>query len=102
MHRRSLSMYGKYLLKHTTQTVQARITSLENRINVNTFESEPQPAELGMNDIGEVLILASKPLVFDGYRTNRLTGSFILIEPSTNLTVAAGMLRPPIETVKPE
>ena len=102
MHRRPLKKDGKYLLKHTTQTVQARITALENRINVNTFESEPEPPELAMNDIGEVLILSAKPLVFDGYRTNRLTGSFILIEPSTNLTVAAGMLRPPIETVKPE
>ena len=44
----------------------------------------------------------SGPLVFDGYGTNRLTGSFILIEPGTNATVGAGMLFPPTEVVKPE
>jgi bifunctional enzyme CysN/CysC/sulfate adenylyltransferase subunit 1 len=55
-----------------------------------------------MNDIGEIRLRAAKPLVFDGYATNRLTGSFILIEQGTNATVAAGMLRPPRETVKAE
>jgi bifunctional enzyme CysN/CysC/sulfate adenylyltransferase subunit 1 len=44
----------------------------------------------------------ARPLIFDGYATNRLTGSFILIEPGTNATVAAGMLFPPTEAVKPE
>ncbi len=55
-----------------------------------------------MNDIGEVRIKTAKPLIFDGYASHRLTGSFILIEQGTNATVAAGMLQPPIETVKPE
>jgi bifunctional enzyme CysN/CysC/sulfate adenylyltransferase subunit 1 len=55
-----------------------------------------------MNDIGEVRVRTAKPLIFDGYGTNRLTGSFILIEQGTNQTVAAGMLYPPAELVKPE
>lgn len=55
-----------------------------------------------MNDIGEVRIRTAKPLVFDAYTGNRLTGSFILIEQGTNATVAAGMLYPPTELVKPE
>ena len=55
-----------------------------------------------MNGIGQIKLLTAKPIVFDGYSTNRLTGSFILIEPGTNSTVAAGMLLPPAETVKPE
>ena len=55
-----------------------------------------------MNDIGIIRLKTSKPLVFDGYTTNRLTGSFILIEQGTNATVAAGMLSPPTEPVKPE
>ena len=62
----------------------------------------PAPAELAMNDIGEIRLRAAKPLVFDGYATNRLTGSFILIEQGTNATVAAGMLLLPAEFVKPE
>ena len=55
-----------------------------------------------MNDIGEIRVRTAKPIVFDGYGFNRLTGSFILIEQGTNHTVAAGMLFPPTEAVKPE
>jgi bifunctional enzyme CysN/CysC/sulfate adenylyltransferase subunit 1 len=92
----------KYLLKHTTQTVQAVITRIECQINIITYEPEPNPAALALNDIGVVKIRASNPLVFDGYGQNRLTGSFILVEPGTNATVAAGMLYPPSEAAKPE
>jgi bifunctional enzyme CysN/CysC/sulfate adenylyltransferase subunit 1 len=102
MHPRPLQRGKRYLLKHTTQTVQAAVTNLESRINIQTFDAEPEPAELGMNDIGEIKVRTSKPLIFDGYTTNRLTGSFILIEPGTNATAAAGMLLPPVELVKPE
>lgn len=92
----------KYFLKHTTQVVQAMVTSLESRIDMAALESEPAPAELAMNDIGEIRLRTSKPLVFDGYGTNRLTGSFILIEQGTNATVAAGMLHAPTEVARPE
>ncbi len=102
MQPRPLQRGRKYFLKHTTQTVQAVVTALESRINIDTFEAEPQPAELAMNDIGEIRLKVSKALIYDGYATNRLTGSFILIEPGTNQTVAAGMLLPPNEAVKPE
>jgi bifunctional enzyme CysN/CysC/sulfate adenylyltransferase subunit 1 len=71
-------------------------------MNVQTFEPEVDPAQLAMNDIGQIKLLTSKPIIFDGYATNRLTGSFILIEPGTNATVAAGMLLPPIEPARPE
>ena len=53
-----------------------------------------------MNDIGEIRLKTAKPLIFDGYAHNRLTGSFVLIEQGTNQTVAAGMLLPPSELVK--
>ncbi len=102
MHPRPLQRGKKYLLKHTTQTVQSVVTALENRIDIHTYEPQPEPAELAMNDIGEIRLKVAKPLVFDGYATNRLTGSFVLIEPGTNATVAAGMLQPPLEAVRPE
>ncbi|HTH49014.1 MAG TPA: GTP-binding protein [Candidatus Limnocylindria bacterium] len=102
MHPRPLQRGKKYFLKHTSQTVQAVVTALENRIDIHTYEPQPEPAELTMNDIGEIRLKVSKPLVFDGYATNRLTGSFVLIEQGTNATVAAGMLQPPLEPVKPE
>ena len=102
MHQRPLQRARKLLLKHTTQTVQASVTAIENRMNVQTFEPEPEPSQLAMNDVGQIKLHTSKPLIFDGYATNRLTGSFILIEPGTNSTVAAGMLLPPTEPAKPE
>jgi bifunctional enzyme CysN/CysC/sulfate adenylyltransferase subunit 1 len=102
MNQRPLQRGKKYHLKHTTQTVQAMVTSLDHRINIQTFEPEPEPAELPMNGIGEIRLRTSKPLIFDGYATNRLTGSFILIEQGSNQTVGAGMLFPPVEPVRPE
>jgi bifunctional enzyme CysN/CysC/sulfate adenylyltransferase subunit 1 len=102
MHARPLQPGKKYFLKHSTQTVQAIVTKLENRINMTTLEPEPDPSALAINDIGGIRIKTAKPLVFDGYTTNHLTGSFILIEQGTNTTVAAGMLSPPTEAVTPE
>jgi bifunctional enzyme CysN/CysC/sulfate adenylyltransferase subunit 1 len=102
MHPRPLQPGKKYHLKHTTHTVQAVVTELVNKLNMATLETDEKPAELAVNDIGEIRLRTSKPLVFDGYATNRLTGSFILIEQGTNATVAAGMLHPPLEVVKSE
>ena len=102
MHPRPLQRGRKYLLKHTTQTVQAVVTAIESRIDIRTFDTQPEPAELVVNDIGTIRLKVAKPLTFDGYAFNRLTGSFILIEQGTNATVAAGMLAPPEEAVKPE
>ena len=102
MDKRPLQRGKKYFLKHGTQTVQAMVSNLDSRINIRTYEPEPEPTELAMNDIGEVRLRTSKPLVFDGYTTNRLTGSIVLVEQSTNATVAAGMLQAPSKLYQPE
>jgi bifunctional enzyme CysN/CysC/sulfate adenylyltransferase subunit 1 len=102
MNPRPLQSGKKYFLKHTTLSAPVLINALDSRINIQTFDPEPAPPELAMNDIGEIRVRTAKPLIFDGYGTNRLTGSFILIEQGTNQTVAAGMLYPPTELVKPE
>lgn len=102
MHSRPLQPGKKYFLKHTTQTVQAMVSAVESRIDFATLEPQPDPGALAMNDIGVVKIRTAKPLVFDAYNANRLTGSFVLIEQGTNATVAAGMLAAPTEIVKPE
>ncbi len=83
-----------YLLKHTTQQMPASVTSIQYRINVNTQEHEPA-AELRLNEIGSVTVEAHRPLFFDPYRENRSTGAFILIDPITNATLAAGMIAGP-------
>lgn len=102
MNQRALQPGRKYFLKHGAQTVQAIVSQIEGRFNMNTFDLEADPTELKMNDIGVIRVKAAKPIVYDGYTVNRLTGSFILIEQGTNATVGAGMLFPPTEAVKPE
>jgi sulfate adenylyltransferase subunit 1 len=81
-----------YLLKHGTQTLNSRITRVRFRTNIHTLEEEAVHT-LGMNDIGVAEISTTRALFFDPYAENRATGSFILIDPSTNATVAAGMIR---------
>jgi adenylyl-sulfate kinase len=91
MNDQKLQIGHGYLLKHTTQTVRAAVDTLRYRVNINTLEKE-SGTELGLNDIGAVVIETQKPIFCDPYRRNRATGSFILIDPMTNATVAAGMI----------
>ena len=102
MHPRALLPGRKFLLKHTTHTTQAVVSEITHRIDITTLEPGPAPSVLELNDIGEIRIRTAEQLVYDGYHTNRLTGSFILIEPGTHATVAAGMLLPSKEVVRPD
>ena len=81
-----------YLLKHTTRTVRAKAIQFRYRVNVNTLAHEPV-SSLHMNDIGYVEFETVNPLFFDPYTENRITGSFILIDPISNATLGAGMIR---------
>jgi sulfate adenylyltransferase large subunit len=87
-----LETHRPYLIKHGTQILSTRVTSVLHRTNIQTLEDEAVNS-LGMNDIGAVEIEATRPLFFDSYADNRATGSFILIDAKTNHTVAAGMIR---------
>jgi sulfate adenylyltransferase subunit 1 len=87
-----LEDHKPYLLKHGTQTFNARITRVLYRTNILTLEHEAVHT-LGMNDIGVVEVATTRPIFFDSYADNRATGSFILIDPATNATAAAGMIR---------
>ena len=102
MNPRPLTSGRQYLLKHTNQTVKAMITSIEHKINITTLEKENGITELAMNDLGEIRLKTAKPLIYDSYALNRLTGAFILVEAGTNATMAAGMLLPPTEVARPE
>ena len=82
---------GRYALKHTTRSVRAVVDELEYRIDVNSLEHLEAP-ELALNEIGRVKLRLSAPVMVDRYRRNRTIGSFILIDETTNDTVAAGML----------
>jgi bifunctional enzyme CysN/CysC/sulfate adenylyltransferase subunit 1 len=81
-----------YLLKHTSRTVRAKALKIHYRVNVNTLVQEPAGG-LQMNDIAYVEFETVSPLFFDPYTQNRITGSFILIDPISNATLGAGMIR---------
>jgi sulfate adenylyltransferase large subunit len=80
-----------YVLKHTTRTVQAKISKTIHRLDLNTVRNLPA-CTLNMNDIASVQLETSVPLYFDAYQQNRTMGSFILIDPVTHATAAAGMI----------
>jgi hypothetical protein len=80
-----------YLVKHTTQQVRAKVVRVLHRVNVNTLAHEDAD-ELGLNEIGAVVVETVSPLFFDSYRRNRSTGAFILIDPATNATAGGGMI----------
>jgi bifunctional enzyme CysN/CysC len=82
----------QYQLKHTTRWVAAEVEELRYRLDVDTLHRDLDADTLEVNDIGRISIHTTSPLFFDEYRLNRTTGSFILVDPSTDLTVAAGMI----------
>jgi sulfate adenylyltransferase subunit 1 len=92
MHSKPLRPGATYLLKHTSQTVRATITELRSRIDVEHL-AENSASQLALNDIGQVVIETSRPLLADLYRDSRATGSLILIDPADNTTAGAGMIR---------
>ena len=92
MNETPLDPTAAYILQHTTRQVRTYISELNYRIDVDTLHRDPAET-LNLNEIGRVKLTTTQPLYFDPYRLNRNTGSFILIDPDTNVTVAAGMIR---------
>jgi sulfate adenylyltransferase subunit 1 len=91
MNQRPLELNRRYLLKHTSHTVPAFIPAIQHRTNVSTLTHEPAQT-FAMNDIGVVTLNLLRPIAVDLYSENRATGAFILVDPKTNATVAAGMI----------
>ncbi len=82
-----------YVIKHTTRTTRARVAALDYRLDVNTLHRDKSATALKLNELGRVTLRTQVPLLLDGYTRNSATGSFILIDPDTNVTIAAGMVR---------
>jgi sulfate adenylyltransferase large subunit len=91
MDARPLERNRRYLLKHTSQTVPAFVSAIEYRVDLGTLAHEAANT-LEMNGIGVVSMSVLRPIAVDVYRENRFTGAFILVDPETNGTVAAGMI----------
>jgi bifunctional enzyme CysN/CysC len=81
-----------YIIKHTTRTTRARIAALDYRLDVNTLHRDKSATALKLNELGRISLRTQVPLLLDEYTRNASTGSFILIDPDTNGTVAAGMV----------
>ena len=82
----------RYIVRHGTTEVKSMIREVLYKVDINTLHRNEDDKQIGMNDIARVRLRTASPLLTDEYRRNRTTGSFILIDPGTNLTVAAGFI----------
>jgi sulfate adenylyltransferase subunit 1 len=89
---RPLKTGGKYLLRNYSNETQCIIRTVNYKMNINTLEKDNSDREVRMNDIASITIRTAKPLFYDSYKKNNITGSLIIIEEGTNETVAAGMI----------
>lgn len=92
MNDKKLIAGGKYAIKHTTNDARCMVKNIHYKININTLHRMEDDKEIGMNDIARVTLRTTKPLLYDRYQRNRMTGSVILIDEATHETVGAGMI----------
>ncbi len=89
---RPLSVRSKYAVKHTTRWSRAVVRDLRYRLDINTLHRDEEATNLSLNEIGRVSMRLTSPLLYDSYRRNRTTGSFILVDEATNATAGAAMV----------
>jgi bifunctional enzyme CysN/CysC len=92
MSEEPLKVRGDYWVQHTTRQVKGFVSELNYKIDVDTMHRDAAET-LMLNEIGRIQLTTTQPLYYDRYQLNRATGSFVLIDPATNNTVAAGMIR---------
>lgn len=90
--KKPLQLRGKYTLRHTTNEVRCIINEIVYKMDINTLHKLEEDKHIGLNDIGRIRLRTTAPLLFDRYSKNRQTGSFVLIDEATNVTVGAGMI----------
>lgn len=87
-----LNPTAKYAVKHTSNDVRCMVKDIKFKVDINTLEKNYEDKNIGLNDIACINIRTTKPLFFDSYRKNRITGSLVIIDETTNVTVGAGMI----------
>jgi sulfate adenylyltransferase subunit 1 len=90
---RPLKVGGRYLIRLNSNEAECVVKSVSYRMNINTLEHDVENITINMNDIANISIKTSKPMFFDIYKKNNITGSMIFIDEGTNETVAAGMIQ---------
>jgi sulfate adenylyltransferase subunit 1 len=92
MGEKPIQLNGKYALKHTTKDVRAVVKEVKYKLDISTLHRITENVSIGVNDVGRISLRTTAPLCFDSYTKNRDTGSFILIDEGTNVTVGACMI----------
>ena len=83
---------GKYTIRHTTSELRGIIRGLKYKVNINNLEENRDDQSVGLNEIARITLKTSKPIFYDSYKENHITGSIIIIDEATNNTVGAGMI----------
>jgi sulfate adenylyltransferase subunit 1 len=94
---RPLQVRGKYVVRHTTAESRCIIKSVDYKLDINRLEENYEDKMVKMNDVARISIKTTTPLFYDDYMTNNTTGSLVLIDESSNETVAAGMIQKPVQ-----
>jgi len=89
---KKLQLNGKYFIKHNSKDVRCIIKEVQHKVNISTLEKVEGDTTIGLNDIAKVTLRTTAPLAIDKYNKNRNTGSIILIDEASNITVGAGMI----------
>lgn len=92
MNEKPLQLRGKYALLHTTKQARCIVKDVKYKMNINALTRNTEDLEIGLNDIGRISLRTTEPLFYDAYHKNRATGSLILIDEVTNVTVGACMI----------
>ena len=92
MGEQPLNATTRYIVRHGTSEVKSMIREVMYKLDINTLHRDESDTNIGMNDIARIKLRTASPLLVDDYRRNRTTGSFVLIDPNSNLTVAAGFI----------
>ncbi len=93
MNKKKLQLGKKYIVRHTTNETKCIVKELLYKLDINTLHRVENAEDLKLNEIGRIKIRTAKPLFYDEYKENRATGCIIIIDPNTNETVGAGMIR---------
>ena len=88
----NLAPRAKFIIRHTSKETKAIISEISYKVDINTLRKEEETSSFSLNEIGRIKLRTAAPIFYDSYNKNRQTGSFILIDPGTNETVAAGMI----------
>jgi sulfate adenylyltransferase subunit 1 len=83
---------GKYVIRHTTSELRGIIRGVRYKVNINNLEENREDQSVALNEIARITLKTSKPIFYDSYKENHITGSIIIIDEATNNTVGAGMI----------